>query len=137
MVLWSQFEIGRVTHSLDANPYNAELKGIAGTHQGKWTLAANLNLDFKVSGQAPAPASLELATKASYAVTPKLALGIENYTGIGEVRDLGRFGNSEQATYVAIDTSMGKWGLNLGVGRAYGANADYWIVKAIVGVPFR
>ncbi|HYZ48558.1 MAG TPA: hypothetical protein VE567_06655 [Sphingomonas sp.] len=131
------FEIGRVGHSLDANPYNAELKGIAGTHQGKWTLAANLNFDFKVSGPAPAPASLELATKANFAVTPKFALGIENYTGLGEVRGLGRFGSSEQTTYVTADTSIGKWDLNLGVGRGYGANPDRWIVKAIVGVPFR
>lgn len=88
----ANFEIGRVTHRLDANPYNAELKGIAGYHGDKWTLALNTNFDFKVSGPASAAASVELATKASYAISPKLSLGIENYNGVGEIRHIGRFG---------------------------------------------
>ncbi len=131
----ANFEIGRVDRKLDINPYNAEFKGIAGVRFGKWTVAANANVDFTVSGPAPGPASIEVATKVNYALSPKFALGVENYTGIGEFRALGRFGSSEQASYVTIDTSVGRWDLNLGVGRGYGANPDKWIVKAVIGVP--
>ena len=106
-----------------------------GIHAGKWTAAANANFDFKVSGKAPAPASLEIATKLNYALSPKTAVGIENYTGIGEVRRLGRFGGSDQAAYATLDTAIGTWDLNLGIGRGYGASADKWIAKAIVSVP--
>jgi len=131
----ANFEIGRVYHRLDENPYNAELKGIAGYHGDKWTLALNTNFDFKVSGPVPAPASFELATKASYAISPKFSLGIENYTGVGEIRHIGRFGSSEQSSFVTIDTRLGKWDLNLGVGTGYGSNPDHLILKAIVGIP--
>ena len=131
------FEIGREDHRLDQNPYNAELKGIAGVHSGKWTAAANLNFDFKVSGPASAPATLELATKVDYSLSAKTAFGIENYNGLGETRALGRFGRSEQSTYATIDTSIGKWDVNLGIGHGYGSNPDQWIAKAIVSVPLR
>jgi len=133
----ANFEIGRVRHALDPNPYNAEFKLIGGMRSGRWTLAANANMDFTVSGPAAAPASLEIATKASYAVTTGFSLGVENYNGVGEFKRLGRLGSSEQSTYLVADTHVGKWDLNLGVGRGYGANRDRWTVKAIIGVPLR
>lgn len=131
----ANFEIGRVAHRLDENPYNAEFKGIVGYRDDKWTLALNTNVDFKISGPAPAPASLELATKVSYPVSPKVSIGVENYTGFGEFRDLGKFGASEQSSYLTIDANFGKWDLNLGVGAGYGANQDHLIVKPIIGFP--
>ena len=129
------FEIGRVRRALDINPWNAELKGIYGFRAGRWTVALNANLDWTVSGPQPAPASLEIATKVSYRVRQGLALGIENYNGMGDFDRFGRFGESDQSTYAVIDKTFGKWDLNLGVGRGYGASVDHWIVKAVVGVP--
>jgi hypothetical protein len=131
----ANFEIGREDHRLGQNPWNAELKGIAGVRSGKWTAAANANLDFKISGPVPAPATVEIATKLAYAISSRAALGIENYNGAGEVRRLGRFGQSEQSTYLTADTAIGKWALNLGIGRGYGRNRDKWTLKAIVSVP--
>ena len=131
----ANFEIGREDHRLAQNPWNAELKGIAGIHSGKWTLAANANLDFKVSGPAAAPASIEIATKVDYAVSTKLAIGIENYNGFGELRHLGEFSGSEQSMYLTADTSVGKWDFNFGIGHGYGSNPDKWVAKAIVSVP--
>ncbi|HEV2594386.1 MAG TPA: hypothetical protein VGU01_04225 [Sphingomicrobium sp.] len=131
----ANFEMGREDHRLDENPWNAELKGIVGVHSGKWTAAANANIDFKVSGPAPAPATLEIATKLSYAISSHTALGIENYNGSGKIRRIGQFESSEQSTYFTADTSVGKWDLNLGLGHGYGSNSDRWIAKAIVSVP--
>jgi hypothetical protein len=131
----ANFELGRVDHKLDINPYNAEFKGIAGMRFGGWTAAVNANVDFTLSGPAPAPASLELASKLNYAVSSKVALGIENFTGLGDLRALGRFASSEQASYVIVDTSIGRWDLNLGIGRGYGTNPDKWLIKAVIGVP--
>jgi hypothetical protein len=131
----ANFEIGRVAHALDENPYNAELKGIVGFRSSCWTVAFNANLDFVVSGPVSAAASLELATKISHAITRELALGIETYNGVGLLQSPGHFGSSEQSSFVAVDASHGTWDLNLGVGSGYGSNPDRLIVKAIVGVP--
>jgi hypothetical protein len=129
------FEIGKVDKRLDPNPYNAELKGILGRRIGPWTVAINANVDFKVSGSAPAPASFEIDGKVSYALSKTLAIGVETYNGAGEFRRLGRFGGSEQTTFLTVDKSFGGWDVNLGLGQGYGANPDNFVVKAIIGVP--
>jgi len=129
------FEIGRVGHALDQNPWNAEFKAIAGWRNEKFSLAVNGNFDFVVSGPAPAPATFELDTKFGYRVSPKWTLGIESYNGAGEFKSLGHFGRSEQSTYFVADTHLGKWDINFGVGKGYGANADSVIIKSVVSIP--
>ena len=128
-------EIGRVSHALDENPWNGELKGIVGGRFGRWAVASNLNLDFKVAGPAPAPASFDFDTKVSYALTKDLAVGVESYNGLGTVHRFGRFGEADQALYGVIDAGLGKWDLNLGLGHGYGSSRDGWTLKAIIGVP--
>jgi hypothetical protein len=51
-------EVGKVSHALDINPWNAELKTIVGGRYGKWLLAGNASLDFVVSGPQPARSHL-------------------------------------------------------------------------------
>jgi hypothetical protein len=129
------FEIGRVRHDLDINPWNAELKGIWGVRKGPWTLAANLNVDWAVSGPEHTPVEFQVATKASYKLDADTAIGIESYNGLGGGHAFGRVGEADQQTYLALDRSLGRWDLNMGVGYGYGRPEDRWIVKAVVGVP--
>lgn len=131
----ANLEIGRVGSRLDQNPWNGEFKLIGGWRDDRWELAANLNYDFKVSGPVPAPATLELATKVDYRVAPQVKIGIESYNGLGEVRDLGRLGASDQATYLTVDTMLAGFDLNLGIGKGYGSSADSTTLKFIIGVP--
>lgn len=131
----ANFEIGRVAYTLDQNPYNAELKGIVGFRSSCWTVAFNANVDFKVSGPVSAPASLELDAKISHAITHEVALGVETYNEAGALQSLGHFGSGDHSSFAVIDTSYGKWDLNLGLGSGYGGNPDRLILKAIVGVP--
>lgn len=128
-------ELGRVRRSLDANPWNSELKAIAGWRQGKATLAANLNLDFAVSGPRRGPATFQLATKAAYELRPGFSLGLESYNDVGNTHRLRLSGRGDHMTYVTIDKTVGRFDLNLGIGRGYGAPEDKWVVKAIVGIP--
>ena len=131
----ANFELGRVAHRVDENPWNAEFKLIAGWRNPRWKLAANLNTDFTVSGPAAQPAGVELATKAAYAVRPDVFVGLESYNGIGELRSPGHFGRNEHATFLAADFPLGKWDVNAGIGKGYGSNADSTIVKFVIGVP--
>lgn len=130
------FELGRVSHSLDNNPWNAELKGIAGIRKGPWTLAANLNVDWVVSGpDQGAPPDLQLALKAAFSLDKETSVGLETYNGLGSTRAFGRLSRQDHSTFVVIDRGFGRWDLNLGVGYGYGRPEDRWILKAIVGVP--
>ncbi len=130
------FELGRVRHDLDINPWNAELKGIAGLHKGPWTFAENLNIDWAVSGPDKGPASYQLATM----VTRKIGgddfdVGFESYNTVGDAKRLGPLKVNDQQFFLIMDKGLGKWDLNLGVGWGYGRPEDHLIVKAIIGVP--
>jgi hypothetical protein len=131
----ANFEIGGVDRKLDIDPFNAELKGIIGKRVGPWALAFNANLDFRVSGPAPSPATLDLDTKVSYALTKTLAVGFETYNEAGAVRHLNGFAANDESTFLAVDKSFGRWDVNFGVGHGYGSNPDKLILKAIIGVP--
>ncbi|MEP7209356.1 MAG: hypothetical protein ABI740_00845 [Alphaproteobacteria bacterium] len=131
----ANLEVGYVNHSLDPNPWNGELKGIVGGKWGKWTLAGNLNLDFKVSGPQSAPTEVQIATKAAYAITEKTSIGIESYNGLGSLKHLSSLGRNDQQIYAVIDTSFGDWDLNFGVGYGYGDPEDHCTVKMVIGIP--
>ena len=131
------FEVGKVSHALDINPWNAELKSIIGGRHGKWLLAANANVDFVVSGPQPGPVTLDVDAKIAYSVSPGTQLGVETYSGLGALSRLGNLRNEDQAIYVVADTSIGKWDLDVGLGRGFGASRDSWVFKAIVGVPLK
>lgn len=136
-IFWGgNFEIGYEDRRLSPNPWSAEFKTILGAHLGRWTIANNVNFDFVVSGPAPSPLAFDTDTRISYALTPKLAIGIESYDGFGSTRDFGDFRLSEQSTFFVIDADLGRgWGVNVGIGHGYGGNADGLILKAIISVP--
>lgn len=132
----ANLEIGRVERRFDENPWNGELKGILGYKGERWTVAVNANVDFKVSGPAPAATTLELATKVGYKVSDRLQVGMESYDEFGAVRHLDSPFRQGRTTYAVVDTTLSGWDLNVGVGRGSGAASDRWVLKAIVGVPF-
>jgi hypothetical protein len=129
------FEIGKVEHHLDINPWNAELKGIYGVRKGKWLFAGNTNLDWAVAGPARGSPSIEQDEKVSYQVHKDLAFGVETYNELGEANHLGRFGRLSEVVYGTVDTSWRGFDLNFGVGRGLTGASDGWVLKAIVGVP--
>ncbi len=135
-VFWgANFEIGRVDKPLDINPWNAELKGIAGWRKDRWTVGFNTNIDWAVSGPARGPASVQFATKVTYKVNEKLAFGVESYDGAGDFNHFGQFSGAGHAVYALTDASIGKWDVEFGVGRGYSGENDAWTLKMIVGVP--
>jgi hypothetical protein len=131
----ANYEVGYSDNQLDANPWNNEAKLIGGWRRGKWQATGNVNVDFALSGPEKASPDVELASKFGYALSPKLTLGVESYNGMGSLRQPGHWAHNEHASYLVADTSLGKWDINFGIGRGYGANADHLVAKFIVGVP--
>ncbi len=122
-------------HRVDQNPWNGELKLIGGWRDERWTLAANVNVDFVVSGPDPAPASVEIATKVGYKVAPNVTLGLESYNGVGTFSSFGHFDRNDHASFLTADFALGRWDFDAGIGKGYGTNADSTILKFVIGVP--
>jgi hypothetical protein len=129
------YEVGRVDYRLDRNPWNNEIKLIGGWESSKWIIGANANFDFALSGPAKAPVEVQLATKVGYKLTQTTTVGLETYNGVGTFRNVGSFSGSDQSTFLALDTKLGRWDFNAGVGKGYGTSKDNVIIKFIIGVP--
>jgi hypothetical protein len=73
----------------------------------------------------------------SYKICSKADLGLEWYSGYGQVQDLLPFSQEHQVLFLAtnIDFST-KWEFNAGIGRGLNASTDSWIIKCIVGRSF-
>ena len=131
------YEIGRTAASIDENPWNGELKVIAGTRFGRWTLASNLNIDSAIAGDHPGPSTLDLDTRVSYSFSNTTKLGIEAYDELGPVRAVGHLAQNDHSLFLVGDIEIGGWALNLGVGHGFGGSRDGVIFKAIVSVPMK
>ncbi len=129
------YEVGREDIHLDQNPWNNEIKLIGGWASDKWLVGGNVNFDFALSGPAKAPPQVELDLKVGYKVLKDTMIGVETYNGAGATSRFGRFSHSPQSTFLALDTRLGRWDVNLGIGKGYGVNPDGLIVKMIIGVP--
>ncbi len=129
------YEVGREDYRLDRNPWNNEIKLIGGWEGNKWIVGANANFDFALSGPVKTPPDVQLATKVGYKLKEDTIIGLESYNGLGTTRDIGNFSGSDQSSFVALDTRIGRWEFNFGVGKGYGTNKDDLIVKMIIGIP--
>lgn len=132
----ANLEIGRVEHRIDENPWNGELKGIFGYRTGRWELAVNPNVDWKISGPAPSPATLDVDFRIAYRTDQGHQIGIESYNELGEIRRLGHLNQHSQTLFAVIDTSIHGWDINLGLGRGLTSASDRLLLKLIVSVPF-
>ena len=132
----ANLEIGRVDHRLNENPWNGELKGIFGYRTGRWTMALNTNVGFKVSGPTASPPTLGLASKIAYKTREDFQIGMESYNELGELRRLGKLNEQSQTLYAVIDTTLHGWDINLGLGRGLEPASDRWLMKAVLSVPF-
>ena len=129
------FELGEVAKHLDINPWNAELKGIAGMHSGPWELTFNANLDFVVSGPESTPATFDFDTKVAYSLSKDFAIGLESYNGAGDTRHFAEFSKSDQSIWATTYFNWKGLAFESGAGLGYGSNQDHWTLKTIVSVP--
>lgn len=129
------FELAHLASGVDEDPWQGEAKLIFGWRNRKWTIAANPTVKFGISGPAPEPATFGINTKIGYKLTPKLALGIENYNGTGEIGQGLHFRTNEQSSFIVVDAPVGKWFVHAGLGKGYGGNRDDVIAVLSLGIP--
>jgi len=129
-------EIGKTSLRVSETPWNFELKGIYGYRSGRWTFAVNPNFDGTLSGPVNSPVSLDVDTKTAYMTDAGYQVGVETYNELGPLRNLGRLNQLSQTVYGVIDTQVGKFDLNAGIGRGLTTASDRWLFKFIVGTHF-
>lgn len=132
----ANLEIGKTSLRVSEAPWNAELKGIYGYRSGRWTFAVNPNVDWSLSRSVNSPASLEVDTKTAYMTDAGYQVGVETYDELGPFRNLGHLNQLSQTVYGVIDTQMGKFDLNAGIGRGLTTASDHWVFKFIIGVHY-
>jgi hypothetical protein len=131
----ANLEVGRTDRRVSESPWNAELKGIWGYRTGAWTLAANANADWSPSPHG-GPTTFEADGKVAYAVLADLQLGVETYDELGPVSGPLALGAQSQVSYLALDTTLGRFDLNAGVGHGWTGASDRWVFKFIIGTHF-
>ena len=133
------FELGKLSNRFYVDSTSAEIKFIGVYRSEPWLVGVNFNVDRSLHRQAQQPTSTELDSKVSYRVSTEkdkeLRIGIENYTYLGPLMRSELPSNRTTSTFLVGDFSLGKWDLNVGVGKSFGVTQDKLVVKAIVGVP--
>jgi hypothetical protein len=132
----ANLEIGKTSLRVSQAPWNAQLKGIYGYRSGRWTYAGNANFDWSLSGQVSSPVAFEIDSKIAYQTHSGYHVGVESYNELGPVRHVGQFNQRGQTLYAVVDTTLGKFDLNAGIGRGLTTTSDRWLLKFIVGTHF-
>ena len=130
------FEIGKTSQRVSQVPWNAELKGIYGYRAGPWTFAVNPNFDWTMSGWASGSVSLNIDSKVAYQTGSDYQVGFETYNALGPLRDLGHLSQLSQTLFAVIDTKLGNFDLNAGIGHGLTDASDRWLAKLIVGIHY-
>ena len=132
----ANLEIGKTTLRVSQAPWNAELKGIYGYRGDRWTFAVNSNFDWSLSGSVNSPVSLDIDTKLAYKTDQGYQVGIESYNELGPLSNLGHLNQQSQTLFAVVDTQVGKFDVNAGIGRGLTPTSDRWLLKFIVGVHY-
>jgi len=129
-------EIGRLPRTISTNKLDGEVTFLLGYRSGKWTVATNLEADFKVSGNGSSAPDLSAKIKLGYKTTASYSIGFEYYGDLGELRDIGPLSQESQHLFAVVDFKHKGWSFNVGVGRGLNAFSEPWVLKAVFELPF-
>lgn len=129
-------ELGWVSLRSAEQHWNVEIRPILGYKTGNWNLTLNPIIGLELSGPNRENPDFSPAVRASYELSQALSLGVEHYAGLGKLEHISPYGQQSQNTYLVLDTELGGYAINFGVGKGWNASSDKWTVKGIVGARF-
>jgi hypothetical protein len=131
-------EIGYQRRAYSADTWTVELRPIVDTQLGRWYLALNPAFERAIHGPGVEHGwEFTPATKAAYAVTKTVSLGVEYYGATGPLDRLDPPREQQHLLFAVLDLDLGEnWELNLGVGPGLTPATDALILKSIVGYRF-
>lgn len=131
-------EIGYQRRRFSTDTWTLELRPIIDQQLGRWYWSFNPVLGTSFEGEnAGRGFDFSPNVKVSYEVTPKVALGVEYYGGLGPVSGFDRLRDQQHQLFPVVDLDLGpRWEFNAGVGVGLTPSTDSLLFKVILGYRF-
>ena len=126
-------ELSAVPGAYEANRYGSELRFVADLTAGPLYLAINPILATDLGGELAGHPQLQPSARATLAVAPALALGLEYHAGLGPIDSPLPIRQQSHSVFGVAGLTTGNFDLDLGVGRGLGV-AEPWVMRAILGI---
>jgi hypothetical protein len=131
-------EVGYQRRAFSTDTWTLELRPIIDKQWKRLYVSINPVLDRAIKGTSTGQGfEFSPAAKISYAVAPKVAVGLEYYGALGSVTHFNRAHDQQHQLFPVIDLDLGpKWEFNFGLGFGLTPSTDRLIVKMILGYRF-
>lgn len=131
-------EIGYQRRQFSEDTWTWEIRPILDKQMGRWYWSLNPTFERSLHGP-NSDKGFEFSPnlKVSYAVTRRIALGLEYYGALGPVTGFDPVSQQQHQIYPTVDIDFGpQWEFNLGLGVGMTATTDHLIAKMILGYRF-
>jgi len=127
-------ELRYLTPAVSPGRYSAEIRPIAQWQGGRWTAIGTLGFGGvagRNGGSALTPAASLYAQ-----VSPRLALGLENYADLGPIERPLPFNSQAHQLFAVAEVPVRRFSLNLGLGYGLTPASDRLVAKIRIGLDF-
>lgn len=128
------FEFSFNTAHWDERAYTSEIRGIVGTHVGRFDFIFNPIVDNSWNGVS----NLEFVpeTRVAMAISDKYKLALEEYDDFGRVSHFLAASRQSHQLFAVVDINTGAMGIEAGAGAGLTSASDHWVVKLILSRDF-
>ena len=130
-------ELGRTSRRVTESNVNLELRPIVGWRGGPWLVSFNPIIGAALAGDASREPSFAPALKVARAVGEGVQVGFEHYADLGGIHHIPAFNQQDHVFYGVVDIERKAYDLNFGIGRGVTSASEKWVVKMIIGIPFK
>jgi|SRR5665213_2456402 len=124
------FEFSFNTAHWDARAYTSEIRGIIGTHVGRFDFIFNPIVDNSWNGFS----RLEFVpeTRVAMALSEKYKVALEEYDDFGSVSHFLPAAKQSHQLFAVVDINTQVVGIEAGVGAGLTGASDHWVLKLIL-----
>jgi hypothetical protein len=128
------FEFSFNTAHWDERAYTSEIRGIVGTHVGRFDFIFNPIVDNSWNGFS----KLEFVpeTRVAMALSEKYKVALEEYDDFGSVSHFLPSAKQSHQLFAVVDINTKAVGIEAGVGAGLTAASDHWVLKLILSRDF-
>ena len=128
------FEFSFNTAHWDERTYTSEIRGIVGTHVGRFDFIFNPIVDNSWNGFA----KLEFVpeTRVAMALTERYKIALEEYDDFGSISHFLAASRQTHQLFAVVDVDTKALGIEAGVGAGLTGASDHWVLKLILSRDF-
>ena len=130
----ANFEFSFNTSHWDERAYTSEIRGIVGTHLGRFDLIFNPIVDNSWNGFS----KLEFVpeTRVAMAISEKYKIALEEYDDFGTISHFRPTAKQSHQLFGVFDINTKAVGIEAGVGAGLTSSSDHWVLKLILSRDF-